>query len=61
VAGKLGKRPATHDRRDLAYASYAPAQLVPPATCKGNLGAFTDWGLLGNDEYGDCVFAGADH
>jgi hypothetical protein len=58
---KLGKRPATHDRRDLLFEAYATDRLRPPSMVKASLHAFRDWLMLGNDQYGDCVFAGADH
>lgn len=61
MAGKLGKLPARHDRRDLVYASYAATTLHAPRTVKANLRAFSDWGMLGNDSVGDCVLAGGDH
>jgi hypothetical protein len=61
---KLGKLPAAPDARDLMFAKYVdttkipapPAQfgheqLVPP---KG-------WGMLGNDQWGDCAWAGPAH
>ena len=58
---KYGKLPARHDSRDLLYASYAPELIRVPAVYKRQLHAFGDWQMLGNDQYGDCVFAGADH
>lgn len=64
---KLGKRPATPDARDLRFAAYAvPAELPRPP--KGSFGhdkapasLGESWGMLGNDAYGDCVWAGAAH
>jgi len=32
-----------------------------PTFAFGYGNVFVDWGMLGNDRYGDCVFAGADH
>jgi hypothetical protein len=64
---KLGKRPATHDDRDLLFAAYAVAAKLPRAP-KGSFGHDAaiaplgeSWGMLGNDSYGDCVWAGAAH
>ncbi len=57
---KLGKRPATKDDRDLKFAKYAAA--LPTAPSRFGYGTlYPDWGMLGNDNYGDCVFAGAGH
>lgn len=60
---KLGKKPASHDRRDLQLASFTYAKL--PAAPVG-FGLYTrfpkdGWGMLGNDQYGDCEWAEADH
>jgi hypothetical protein len=64
---KLGKRPATHDDRDLRFSAYAVTAKLPRAP-KGSFGHDTavvplgeSWGMLGNDSYGDCVWAGAAH
>jgi hypothetical protein len=64
---KLGKKEATHDERDLAFVDFAtfaelpalPEVIAPRAFGYGR--AVPDWGMLGNDRYGDCVFAGAGH
>jgi hypothetical protein len=62
---KLGKQPATSDERDITLASLArgPAlgTLKAPPHAFGYGTSVTDWGVLGNDQYGDCVFAGACH
>jgi hypothetical protein len=58
---RLGKKPATTDARDLRLARYVAPSLTPPPTDTGNVRRLTDWGMLGNDRYGDCVFAGAAH
>ena len=61
---RLGKHPATHDVRDLRFANYVqPAQLPAPPAQFGheNLFADTGWGMLGNDLWGDCAWAGAAH
>ncbi len=58
---KLGKKPARSDVRDLMLSRYVK---LPPAPASfGHALAFRKnaWGMLGNDEFGDCVFAGADH
>jgi hypothetical protein len=59
---KLGKREATHDKRDLLFADFATYANLPRVPARFGYGnAIGDWGMLGNDAYGDCVFAGAGH
>ncbi len=68
---KLGKAPATHDERDLAFANYVTGTLTPPPTDTTNLNKVKVWEMLGNgpdpsvgpsfEGAGDCVFAGGDH
>jgi hypothetical protein len=57
---KLGKLAAQEDTRTLKLADYAVELPVPTKTF-GFGGLYADWGMLGNDQYGDCVFAGASH
>lgn len=62
-AMKLGKRPFVPDDRDFRAAALfeaAPPLPTPPDRFGHGL-AFRDWGMLGNDRYGDCVFAGGGH
>ncbi len=61
---KLGKLPATHDARDLLFANYVqPANLPTPPAHFGHENLFPPraWGMLGNDEWGDCAWAGPGH
>jgi hypothetical protein len=61
---KLGKRPATHDAKDLVFAKYVKATEIPPAPEQfGHETLFPSkgWGMLGNDEWGDCAWAGPGH
>lgn len=61
---KLGKKPATHDPRDLQLAHYLDAAALPKRPKVFGHEQFVGadaWGMLGNDNYGDCVFAGAAH
>jgi hypothetical protein len=61
---KLGKQPATEDKRDLMFAKYVqPSQLPTPPAQFGheNLFGAKDWGMLGNDQWGDCAWAGPAH
>lgn len=57
---KFGKLPAQDDPRNLRLAKYA-IDLPTPTKIFGFGGLYGDWGMLGNDLYGDCVFAGAAH
>lgn len=59
---KLGKKAAQYDHRDLMlerYLDYSKLPLLPHSF--GNETLFADWGMFGNDEAGDCVWAGAAH
>lgn len=61
---KLGKRPATEDKRDLKFATYVQAAALPtPPEQFGHEALFgaKDWGMLGNDQWGDCAWAGPAH
>jgi hypothetical protein len=61
----LGKKPATHDRRDIRLQTLleqtAPLPAPPHRFGHANLYRDDGWSMLGNDRYGDCVFAGAAH
>lgn len=69
----LGKKPARYDRRTLSFATYQTPSLAGLATPQtlsklpprprhfGHQNLVNDWGMLGNDQYGDCVWAGAAH
>ena len=60
---RLGKLPATHDRRDLQFANYRTTPKLPSAPIgygHKNL-VHNPWGMLGNDEWGDCAIAGPAH
>jgi hypothetical protein len=59
-----GKQPATPDPRDLKFGTYRTAAALPaPPDDWGydNVIAAGGWGMLGNDQWGDCVWAGAAH
>jgi len=61
---KLGKTPARKGAVTFKFADYADKTKLPtpPATFgHESLIAATGWGMLGNDQYGDCVWAGAAH
>ena len=61
---KLGTHPATQDTRDLMFAKYVTAaQLPTPPAQFGHETLFgpKEWGMLGNDQWGDCAWAGPAH
>lgn len=61
---RLGKQPATDDPRDLRFARYVDASKLPtPPAQFGHESLFPakGWGMLGNDEWGDCAWAGPAH
>lgn len=60
---KLGKKPATFDKRDLRMSSYytTPHALPRRPAQFGHEHLIRDFGVLGNDEAGDCVWAGGAH
>lgn len=61
---KLGKAPASDDARDLLFANYLDAAKLPPAPSEfghETLFGAKAWGMLGNDEWGDCAWAGPAH
>jgi hypothetical protein len=58
---KLGKQTARHDPRTLLLATYAtPALPAPPATLDLT-GKVRAWGMMDNDQIGDCTCAAAGH
>jgi hypothetical protein len=59
---KLGKKPAAPRRTDLKFADFATGIKLPNVPSKFGHGTeYRDWKMLGNDRYGDCVWAGAAH
>jgi hypothetical protein len=59
---KLGKLAARHDPRTLLLASYVGAGLpAPPATCDLTQKVGSSWGMMDNDQIGDCTCAAAGH
>lgn len=55
---KLGKLPASNSVK-LKFTDFSKLPSVP--TSYGHYQLVSEWGLLGNDQYGDCVWAGAGH
>ena len=58
---KLGRLPKSDDARDLMFARYAAPVKVTVPEDFGHEDEVKNWGMLGNDRYGCCVFAGAGH
>ena len=59
---KLGKSPARHDPRTLLLASYITAALpTPPASLDLTQKVGASWGMMDNDQIGDCTCAAAGH
>ncbi len=56
---RLGKKPARHDPRTIAYATYRTGLATPPASAQWGEGL--TYASLGNNQYGDCVEAGYAH
>ena len=60
---KLGKTPARKGSISLKFSDYVANTLGAPPVMAGHdsIIAPGKWGILGNDQYGDCVLAGAAH
>jgi hypothetical protein len=60
---KLGKAPAAPRTTDFKFSAYRTTDLpvVPDKYGFDHAVAPDAWGMLGNDDYGDCVWAGAAH
>lgn len=58
---KLGKKPYIPSKKDLLYRNYRGVTLPPIPKSFGHQSLVSNWGMLGNDNVGDCVIAGADH
>lgn len=59
---KLGKLPARPEAIRLKFGIFFNAEQLPvPPAAFGHYAIKIDWGVQGNDQYADCVFAGAAH
>ena len=58
---KLGKLPARKNAITIKFGDYNTAVLKPPRATGHRDFITGDIGMLGNDQYGDCVWAGAAH
>src|SRR5579859_3410840 len=59
MAGRFGKLPYRHDERTLELRNYLTLPM-PPATRVWDHG-IAHWGMMGNDQYGDCTIAAVGH
>ena len=60
-ARKLGKKPARFDARTLKLAKYFTAALPPAPEAAGYVDKVNRWGMMLNDQIGDCTVAAAGH
>lgn len=58
---KFGKLAPRHDPRTLKFSRYRRPSLIQVPATFGHSDRIADWGMLGNDQQGDCVWAGAAH
>jgi len=58
---KLGKHPPEIDQRTLMFGKYLLPSLPPNPPAADYSKAVSKWGMMGNDQYGDCTCAAAGH
>ncbi len=58
---KLGKQPPKEGVKKLHLANYLAADIPDPAPSNNWFGSVTDWGMMGNDQLGDCTCAAFYH
>src|ERR1700752_3103402 len=58
---KLGKQAARHDPRTLLLASYVTPTLPTPPASFDLTSKVSSWGMMDNDQIGDCTCAAAGH
>jgi hypothetical protein len=58
---KLGKREPKHDPRTLRLARYLPTRLPEPPVFRDWSNGHSDWGMMKNNDLGDCTIAGCGH
>jgi hypothetical protein len=58
----LGKSPPRHDRRTLLLTNFIDRSALQPSPASRDWGgAIKNWGMLANDQIGDCAIAGPAH
>jgi len=58
---KLGRKAIKTDSRTLAIGNYLKPSLPPPPPAKDWTCGITEWGMMMNNDLGDCTIAGAAH
>lgn len=58
---KLGRRAVRHDPKRLLVGHEVMEALPTPPDSVDNTNGVVSWGLMGNDQLGDCTIAGAGH
>jgi hypothetical protein len=58
---RLGKRAAKHDPRTLQLGKYLTSDIPAPPASVNNSYGITSWGMMLNDQLGDCTIAGCGH
>jgi hypothetical protein len=58
---KLGKQAPRRDPRTLKFAEYLGADVPAPLTCDWSQHVGKPWGMMANDNVGDCTCAAAGH
>lgn len=57
---RLGRKAARFDKRTLRFSKYLAASLTPPHSLNWG-GKISNWGMMLNDQLGDCTCAAAGH
>ena len=57
----LGKKPPKIDKRTLKFSKYLKSNLPAPAEAVDWSSGVTKWGMMLNDQLGDCTIAGCGH
>lgn len=57
----LGRLPSQHDPRTLRFAKYLLPAIPPPPDIRRWDAKLSDWGVMGNDRFGNCVIVTAAH
>jgi len=58
---KLGRKAIRTDSRTLALGDYLKPSLPPPPPAKDWMCGISDWGVMKNNDLGDCTIAGVAH
>lgn len=61
TVGQLGLHPSDPDRPKLHFHRYVDVSGIKVPKVFGHYDKVSEWGMLGNDQYGDCAWASAAH